>query len=146
MHSRQLHLHDQVTAAVPSSVAHCVCACTRVLCLLLQAVLLGGSMYTAQRYSELFEHQLGNSIKPPLRINLAPPYTLWSETAAVGGGHAALSSRVLPTLQSGALNCVVMGINKCGKPGVLQCKRSVYSPYLITDATTYLCISRDVLA
>jgi hypothetical protein len=88
-------------------------------------------MYTAQRYSELFEHQLGNSIKPPLRINLAPPYTLWSESAAVGRGHAALSSRVLPALQNGALNCVAMGINKLGKPGVLQCKGSVHTVFAI---------------
>jgi hypothetical protein len=85
-------------------------------------------MYTAQRYSELFEHQLGSSSKPPLRINLAPPYTLWSESAAGGQfQQGALSSRVLAALrQNGALNCVVMGVAKNGKPGVPQCKRSAY--------------------
>jgi hypothetical protein len=88
-------------------------------------------MYTAQRYSELFEHQLGSSSKPPLRINLAPPYTLWSAPVTEGQFQpGALSSRVLPALrQNGALNCVVMGVAKSGKPGVPQCKRSVYSPH-----------------
>ena len=82
-------------------------------------------MYTAQRFSELFEHQLGNSNKPPLRVNLAPPYTLWRGEG--GGGQGALCSRVLPALQNVGLNCVVMGLAKCDKPGVPQCKRSVHS-------------------